>query len=259
MPNSPDGEPNVRKPVPEADGRGGLVVEDLCLPWPGGKGLHHAHLTIHPGETVALLGPSGAGKSTLVELVAGLTRPRSGTIRIGGHDVTSAPPRQRDVGAILQDVPLYDHLDVRSNVELAASSRRLSREDRALEVDTALKAVEAIDLADRSTTGLSGGERARVAVARILARKPAVVLLDEPYAAGDLLYRGPLRRLVRNQLGKTFAAVLHVTHDLEEAMEIADRIAVMASGRILQVGTADELRTSPADPLISAFFPSSSS
>ena len=259
MPNSPDGEPNVRTPAAEGDGRFGLQIEDLCLPHPGGKGLDQARLAIQPGETIALLGPSGAGKSTLVELVAGLTRARSGTIHIAGHDVTSAPPRRRDVGVILQDVPLYEHLNVRANVELATSGRRLDRAENAAEVDAALNAVEAADLAERTTTGLSGGERARVAVARILARRPAVALLDEPYAAVDLLHRGPLRRLVRTRLKDTGAAVLHVTHDIEEAIDVADRVAIMASGRILQVGTVEELRDQPIDPLISAFFPPTSS
>ncbi|MCH2161854.1 MAG: ATP-binding cassette domain-containing protein [Phycisphaerales bacterium] len=247
----------MKRAAAEHDARPGLEVTALSLPFPGGKGLDKVHLRINRGESVALLGPSGAGKTTLVELVAGLITARSGTVGIAGQDVTKAPPRQRDIGAILQDVPLYDHLDVRGNVEMALSSRRLAHDERSREVDAALQAVDATSLAERSAATLSGGERARVAVARILARRPAVVLLDEPYAAVDALHRGPLRRLLRNELVKSGAAVLHVTHDVEEAADVADRIAVMASGRILQIGSVDQLRSTPADPVVAALFPSS--
>ena len=217
--------------------------------------MEDVHLQIRPGEIIAILGPSGAGKSTLVNLIAGVESPQRGSIHLNGEDITRLGPGKRDVAAVLQDIPLYDHLDVRKNIQLSMSSLDLSATEREKRGDLALAAVEGRALADRRASQLSGGERARVAIARILARRPAVVLLDEPYAAVDTLFRVPLRQLVCNHLRRTDAAIIHVTHDVSEAIDVADRIAIMASGRILQIDVPEKLREDPADPIVAALFP----
>lgn len=239
------------EPAPDA----GLRLDGLTHRHRNTGGVEDVHLNVRPGETVAILGPSGAGKSTLVNLIAGVNTLQQGSIHLNGRDITRLAPGRRDVAAVLQDIPLYDHLDVRKNIELSMSSLDLSAAELEKRGDLALAAIEGRGLAGRRASQLSGGERARVAIARILARRPAAVLLDEPYAAVDTLFRVPLRQLVCNHLRRTDAAIIHVTHDVGEAIDVADRIAIMASGRILQVDVPERLREDPADPIVAALFP----
>lgn len=229
-----------------------LEVRSLTLAFRGGGGVHDVSLAIPQGETLALLGPSGAGKSSLINLIAGISAPQQGHISIDGVDVTRCSPGQRGLGVVFQDAPLYDHLSARENVLLALSSLTLTQEERSDRVADSLKIVDMTKLSSRHANVLSGGERARLAIARVLARRPKVALLDEPYAPVDRLFRKPLREAVTAHLQKIGAAVLHVTHDPNEAKAIAHRVAIMIDGSIRQVGTFEEVCAQPCDSTVEA-------
>ena len=248
-----DGEQSVRNPA-EQTAPAPLELRDVTRRYSSGGGVEEISLSIAEGETLAILGPSGAGKSTLVNLVVGIESPDSGNVLIDGVDVTNNTPRRRKCSAVFQDIPLYDHLKVFENILLATSSLNLSPNAATTRVHEAVKAVEIESLEGRRAERLSGGERARVAIARILARSPRVALLDEPYAAVDRLFRVPLRRLLRDRLAEAGCAVLHVTHSTEEALDVANRIAVIAEGRLRQVGTPEQIRENPEDDLVAALF-----
>ena len=208
-------------------------------------------LTIPAGSFFALLGPSGCGKTTTLRMVAGLEEPTSGTIHLGDRDVTYAKPYQREVNTVFQNYALFPHLDVFENV--AFGLRRRKVRDVKERVDAVLELVELAHLARRKPAQLSGGQQQRIALARAVVNRPSVLLLDEPLGALDLkLRRGMQLELKRIQLevGLTF---VHVTHDQEEAMTMADTIAVMNHGRIEQLGTPAELYESPDTTFVANF------
>ncbi len=208
------------------------------------------------GRVVALLGPSGCGKTTLLRLIAGFERPDAGTIAIEGEVVAGpgqfVPPERRRVGIVVQDHALFPHLTVAANVAygLGAARRRPTREPRVVEV---LEMVGLRDLADRYPAELSGGQQQRVAIARAIAPRPRVVLLDEPFANLDAALRGRIRLEVRDILKAAGATVVLVTHDQEEALSLADRVAVMERGRVVQVGDPQEVYQRPAHPFVARF------
>lgn len=213
-------------------------------------------LSVAPGELVALLGPSGSGKSTLLRLLSGLESPDEGRVRIGDRDVTDEPPRTRGVGMVFQSYALFEHMTAERNVAFGLEVRR---EKDALAQARALLA--RVGLADRTgylPKDLSGGERQRVALARALAIEPAVLALDEPFSAVDPVRRAELREWVRDLRRERPITTILVTHDHEEAMELADRIAVMDGGRIHQVGTPEEIYWAPATEFVAGFVGSSS-
>ncbi|HWV84610.1 MAG TPA: ABC transporter ATP-binding protein [Capillimicrobium sp.] len=205
-----------------------------------------ASLHVGRGEFVALLGPSGCGKTTALRVVAGFERPDAGTVAIDGRTVagpgTFVAPERRHVGMVFQDYALFPHLDVLANVGFGLT--RAGREARAREV---LDFVGLGDLGDRYPSELSGGQQQRVALARALAPEPALVLLDEPWNAIDPLLRAEMRTELATLLSAAGVTVVLVTHDREEAFTLADRIAVMREGRIVQVATPEELYFAPAD------------
>jgi iron(III) transport system ATP-binding protein len=205
-----------------------------------------ASLQVERGEFVALLGPSGCGKTTALRVVAGFERPDAGTVAIDGRTVagpgTFVAPERRHVGMVFQDYALFPHLDVLANVGFGLP--RAGREARAREV---LDFVGLGDLGDRYPSELSGGQQQRVALARALAPEPALVLLDEPWNAIDPLLRAEMRTELATLLRAAGVTVVLVTHDREEAFTLADRIAVMREGRIVQVATPEELYFAPAD------------
>jgi len=208
-------------------------------------------LTIPAGSFFALLGPSGCGKTTTLRMIAGLEEPTSGTIHLGDRDVTYAKPYQREVNTVFQNYALFPHLDVFENV--AFGLRRRKVRDVKERVDAVLELVELAHLARRKPAQLSGGQQQRIALARAVVNRPSVLLLDEPLGALDLkLRRGMQLELKRIQLevGLTF---VHVTHDQEEAMTMADTIAVMNDGRIEQLGTPAELYESPDTTFVANF------
>jgi ABC-type Fe3+/spermidine/putrescine transport system ATPase subunit len=215
--------------------------------------LSEISLAVSHGEYLVLLGPTGAGKTVLLECVAGFHRPRRGRVLLEGRDVTRLPPEARGLGYVPQDYALFPNLSVEENLAYGLRARRLPRAEIKPKVAAMLARLGLTPLRARLPLHLSGGERQRTALGRALVTDPAVLLLDEPLAALDESLRaelaGDLRRLQR-ELGRTF---LHVCHSLEEASQVADRIAILHDGRIVQVAPLGELLRRPADLFVARF------
>jgi len=208
-------------------------------------------LTVRPGELLALVGPSGSGKSTAMRILAGLEQPSAGRVRIGDRDVTDLPPHRRGIAMVFQDYALYPHLNVRQNIAFGLRVRR--ERDIAQRVDAVARQLHISALLDRHPDQLSGGQQQRVALARAMAREPAVFLLDEPLSSLDTQLRTSARAelsVLHRRLGTT---TVYVTHDQAEAMTIGDRIAVIARGRLQQVGTPEEVYDQPANVFVATF------
>lgn len=212
----------------------------------GEAGLRGVDLEAKAGELLGVVGPSGSGKSTLLRLVAGLDRPDRGEILLDGVAVTRRPPVERSIGMTFDDGALYEHLDVRSNITIALDAARLGAREEAAAIDAAAELARCRPLLGRRAESLSSGERRRVALARAVVRRPALLLLDEPLGQLDRAARLDLRDDLRGLQRATGATTLLVTHDHEDAIAIADRIAYLAAGRILQIGSPLELWRSPA-------------
>lgn len=224
--------------------------------------LDDVSLDIHSGELIALLGPSGSGKTTLLRLIAGLETPTSGQVLFGDEDASRHPVQKRQVGFVFQHYALFKHMTVADNIGFGLSVRpRGSRppkreiESRAKEL---LDLVQLSGLEKRYPAQLSGGQRQRVALARAMAIEPKVLLLDEPFGALDAQVRKDLRRWLRQIHDRTGHTTVFVTHDQEEALELADRVVVMSQGAIEQVGTPDEVYDHPAAPFVHSFIGESS-
>jgi len=210
-------------------------------------------LDVYDGEFITLLGPSGSGKTTVLRMIAGFELPTSGTVELGGLDVTSRAPFERDVNTVFQDYALFPHMTVLRNVEYGLKVKKVGRRERTQRAEEALDSVQLGGFADRKPAQLSGGQRQRVALARALVNRPKVLLLDEPLGALDLKLREQMQvelKGIQRQVGITF---LFVTHDQEEALTMSDRIAVFANGRIEQVGTPAEVYEQPATPFVAGF------
>jgi len=215
--------------------------------------LHHLDLTIAPGEFVSLLGPSGCGKTTALRLIAGLETVTEGVIYLDGQDVSRVPTNKRDIGMVFQAYSLFPHMTALQNTMFGLQMRKTpaaSAKQQALE---ALELVGLADLASRYPHALSGGQQQRVALARALVTSPKVLLLDEPLSALDAQVRLQLRVEVRRIQQRLGITTVFVTHDQEEALAISDRVAVMSSGRIEQIGTPEQLYLAPASPVVAAF------
>jgi sulfate/thiosulfate transport system ATP-binding protein len=216
--------------------------------------LEDVSLEVETGSLTALLGPSGSGKSTLLRIVAGLEQPDAGLVRLEGEDVTAQPPQARGVGFVFQHYAAFKHMTVRRNVAFGMEIRRRPKAEIADRVDELLALVQLRGLADRYPAQLSGGQRQRMALARALAVEPSVLLLDEPFGALDARVRKELRRWLRRLHDEQHVTTVIVTHDQEEAMDVADRIALMHEGRIQQVGEPRELYDEPANDFVRSFF-----
>ncbi|TFU14323.1 ABC transporter ATP-binding protein [Thermus tengchongensis] len=214
-------------------------LEGVAKRFPGGGGVLGVDLEVGEGEVFVLLGASGSGKTTLLHLVAGLHLPDAGRVFLGGKEVTHLPPERRQVGYVFQDQALWPHLTALDHLLLV-----MPRPDRK-EALGLLERVGLLDHAHKRPHQLSGGQRQRVALVRALARRPQVLLLDEPYSALDPVLREELRLEVRTLLKEQGTTALHVTHDPEEAMLLADRVGVMSQGRLLQVGSPKEVYLHP--------------
>ncbi len=210
-------------------------------------------LTIEGGKLFFLLGPSGCGKTTLLRLIAGFMEPRSGTIRFGDRDVTRLAPNKRNAGMVFQSYALWPHMSVRDNVEFGLKARKVDRASRKKRVDRALDAVQMLDKAERKPTQLSGGQQQRVALARALVVEPDVLLLDEPLSNLDAKLRNELREEIRRICRATDVTAVYVTHDQKEALSMADGMAVMSAGRIMQIGGPRELYERPRDRFVADF------
>jgi putative spermidine/putrescine transport system ATP-binding protein len=210
-------------------------------------------LEIAEGEFFTLLGPSGSGKTTLLRLIAGFERPDSGTIELGGANVTRQPPYARDVNTVFQDYALFPHLTVIDNVEYGLKIRKVAKPERRRRAEKVLDMVRLSGLEQRKPIQLSGGQRQRVALARAIVNEPEVLLLDEPLGALDLKLRQEMQtelKRIQREVGITF---VYVTHDQEEALTMSDRLAVVRNGQIEQIGTPIEVYERPATEFVAGF------
>ncbi len=215
--------------------------------------LDDVSLEVPDGSLTAVLGPSGSGKSTLLRVVAGLERPDSGEVLLAGKDATGLSPQRRDVGFVFQHYAAFKHMTVRDNVGFALAIRKRPKREIAERVDELLELVQLKGFADRYPSKLSGGQRQRMALARALAAKPEVLLLDEPFGALDARVRAELRDWLRRLHDEVHVTTVFVTHDQEEAMEVADHVAVLNAGRLEQVGAPAELYDKPASEFVLRF------
>ncbi len=201
---------------------------------------------LRPGELLTVLGANGAGKTTLLRLLAGLDRPSGGSIRLEGRELSSAPARERNVGLVFQDLALFPHLTVRENVAYGLRARRWAEAELDRRVEALLLEFRLVPLADRLPAAVSGGEQQRVALARALAPRPRILLFDEPLSAADRRIRQPLQREIVDRVRREDLVAVYVTHDLEEGLGIADRVAVLHDGRWVREGTVEEVLRDPA-------------
>jgi sulfate/thiosulfate transport system ATP-binding protein len=215
--------------------------------------LDDVSVTVQDGALMALLGPSGSGKSTLLRIIAGLETPDTGSVVIGGEDQTQAPARARGVGFVFQHYAPFKHMTVYDNVAFGLTVRRAPRGDVSERVNELLGLVRLDGLAKRYPSQLSGGQLQRMALARALAPQPKVLLLDEPFGALDVQVRGELREWLRRLHEQIHVTTIFVTHDQEEAMDVAGQIVVMNGGRIEQTGSPRELYEHPSNEFVMSF------
>lgn len=234
-----------------------IEIEHIGKQFGSFTALNDVTLTIPSGELVALLGPSGSGKTTLLRIIAGLETPDMGRILFNGQDTTERHVRERQVGFVFQHYALFKHMTVMDNVAFGLNVRpkstRPSKAEIRDKVQKLLKLVQLDGMAHRYPAQLSGGQRQRIALARALAVEPQVLLLDEPFGALDAQVRAELRRWLRKLHDEIHVTSVFVTHDQEEALEVADRIVVMNKGRIEQAGTPDQVYEHPANPFVLNF------
>lgn len=225
----------------------------------GAAALHGITATIRDGEFVALLGPSGCGKSTLLRLLAGFEAPTYGALSIGPKEMANAatghavPPEARNIGFVFQSYALWPHMSVRRNVSFALEIRGLPKSEQTRQTDAALAATGLVPFGDRMPSELSGGQRQRVALARCLVSDPDAVLLDEPLANLDVALRASMQEVFLDFHQRSAATMVYVTHDQAEAMAMADRIAVMSEGRIIQFDTPETLYSRPCNRFVAGF------
>jgi len=218
-----------------------------------GGGVSDVTLEVAPGEMVAVIGASGSGKTTLLRLAAGFLAPQSGRVAVAGRDMDGVPVKERNLGIVFQSYALFPLMTAAENVAYPLRLRGVARAERMARARAMLERVGLAAHADRHPPQLSGGQQQRVALARALAFRPTALLLDEPLSALDAAVRAELRDLIRAMQRESGAATLHVTHDQEEALSIADRVAVMAQGRLLQVADPVTLYDRPASVAVAAF------
>ena len=230
-----------------------IIVRDVSKTFGDFAALTNVSVDIPTGGLTALLGPSGGGKSTLLRVIAGLEKPDTGLVEIEGREATGLPVQDRGVGFVFQHYAAFKHLTVRRNVAFGLEIRKRPKEQITRRVDELLELVHLEQFAHRYPSQLSGGQRQRMALARALAVEPAVLLLDEPFGALDAQVRKELRVWLRRLHDQVHVTTVFVTHDQEEAMEVADSIVVMAGGVVRQVGTPDQLYDEPADDFVMSF------
>src|SRR5438309_5336308 len=231
----------------------GIVVEHLTKQFGSFTAVDDVSFHAEDGKVTALLGPSGSGKSTVLRMIAGLERPSAGRIRIAQEDQTEASVQERRVGFVFQHYALFRHMNVRENVSFGLDVRKAGKAEITRRVDELLELVHLAPFADRYPHHLSGGQRQRVALARALAATPKVLLLDEPFGALDARVRRDLRHWLDELHRELGVTSLLVTHDQEEALELANRVVVMNHGKIEQIGTPDEIYNDPQTPFVAGF------
>lgn len=230
-----------------------ILVENISKNYGSLRALRNLHLEIPTGSLTALVGPSGSGKSTLLRRIAGFETPDTGRIWLDGHDVTNRPPAERELGVVFQSYALFPYLTVAENIGFGLAQRGRPANKRKARVKERLNLVRLQELGERYPSQLSGGQRQRVALARALALEPRVLLLDEPFAALDPKVRADLRDWLRHLHKEVSVTTLLVTHDQQEAREVADQRVVFRSGRAEQVGSPTEIYDRPANGFVRGF------
>ena len=230
-----------------------IAVTDVTKRFGDFQALDGVSIDVDDGSLTALLGPSGSGKSTLLRVIAGLEAPDEGTVQIAGRDATTVPPQKRGIGFVFQHYAAFKHMTVRDNVAFGLRVRKRPKAEITAKVDELLKIVGLDGYHKRYPAQLSGGQRQRMALARALAVEPEVLLLDEPFGALDANVRAELREWLRRLHDEVHVTTVLVTHDQEEAMEVADRIVVLNHGKIEQTGPPRDLYESPANAFVMGF------
>ncbi|GLZ02316.1 ABC transporter ATP-binding protein [Actinoplanes sp. NBRC 103695] len=232
-----------------------VTVKNLVKTYPSGnrRATDDISLTVEDGEFLVLVGPSGCGKTTLLRMVAGLETPDSGTVTIGGRDVTALPARERGLSMVFQSYAIFPHLKVRQNIGFGLTMRKVPRAEWDSRVRRAAELLDLGDYLDRYPAQLSGGQRQRVAVARAIAVDADVLLMDEPLSNLDALLRMQFRAELKKIVARLGTTTLYVTHDQAEAMSLGDRVAVLRDGRIDQLGTPMAVYSRPASQFVGGF------
>ena len=231
----------------------GIAVRHLSKRYGTFQAVDDVSFDVPAGQLVALLGPSGSGKSTILRIIAGLETAESGSVELTGEDATAVPIQRRGVGFVFQHYALFRHMTVRDNIAFGLKVRKLPKAEIRARVDELLDLVQLTGYATRYPSQLSGGQRQRVALARALAPRPKVLLLDEPFGALDAKVRDELRTWLRRLHDEVHVTSLFVTHDQQEAFEVADQVVVLNRGRIEQMGPPQELYEQPATPFVTEF------
>ncbi|MEO9136060.1 MAG: ABC transporter ATP-binding protein [Casimicrobiaceae bacterium] len=233
---------------------GGVSLRNATFAYPGTRaGIFDVSLDIAPGELMVCIGPSGCGKTTLLRLIAGFLRLQSGTVQLSGEDMTTAGVRARECGVVFQSYALFPHMRIRENVAYPLRVRGVALTERRRRAGEMLELVGLAGLADRLPAQLSGGQQQRVALARALVFEPRALLLDEPLSALDAATRLTMRDEIRRIQKTQHIASLLITHDQDEALSLADRIAVLRDGRLLQVAAPKEIYDRPANAFVATF------
>jgi sulfate transport system ATP-binding protein len=230
-----------------------IRVENLAKRFGSFQAVDHVTFAVPAGELVALLGPSGSGKSTLLRIIAGLEAADSGTVELTGENATDLPVQRRGVGFVFQHYALFRHMTVRRNIAFGLEVQKLPRAEIRARVGELLELIQMTGYAERYPSQLSGGQRQRVALARALAPRPRVLLLDEPFGALDARVRDELRTWLRRLHDEVHVTSLFVTHDQQEAFEVAGQVIVLNKGRVEQMGPPQQLYEQPASPFVAEF------
>jgi ABC-type Fe3+/spermidine/putrescine transport system ATPase subunit len=230
-----------------------VAFKGIAKRFGGFEALAPLDLTIESGEFMSLLGPSGSGKTTLLNICAGYIDPSAGSLSVAGRDITGLPPRKRNIGMVFQNYALFPHMSVFENVAYGLRARKVASAEIMRRVDEALRAVRLGEFGQRNTRQLSGGQQQRVALARAMVIEPEILLMDEPLGALDRQLRKDVQLEVRRMHVSKPRTTLYVTHDQEEALVMSDRIAVLRGGRIVQIGTAQDLYARPINTFVARF------
>lgn len=232
-----------------------VVIENLVKTYPGAQkpSVDHVSFSLPRGEMLALLGPSGCGKTTILRMIAGLVAPSSGAIRLDGKDVSSIPVYKRNMGMVFQAYALFPHMTVAQNVSFGLEMRKVGRAEREERVKKALDLVKLDGLGNRKVNQLSGGQQQRAAIARSLVIEPALLLFDEPLSNLDAKLRDEMRDEIRDIQTRTGVTAIFVTHDQDEALSMADRLAVMSAGKLEQIGSPREIFDRPQTDFVASF------
>jgi putative spermidine/putrescine transport system ATP-binding protein len=232
-----------------------IKLLSLVKSYPGGgpPAVAEIDLQVREGEFFSLLGPSGCGKSTTLRMIAGFVAPTSGSIRLGGEDVTDLPPEKRNIGIVFQNYAIFPHMNVAENIAFGLKLRKKNRDEIRTKVAGALKQVGLEGMGERYQRQLSGGQQQRVALARVLVTEPRILLLDEPLSALDKALREEMKFWIKDFQKSLGITTVYVTHDQDEALTMSDRIAVMNGGRIAQQGAPSVIYETPADLFVTRF------